>query len=242
MTPYYQDAAVTIYHGDCREVLPQLEPETVDMVFSDPPYLSEFIHLYGDLARESARLLKPEGFCYAYIGAEFYPQVMALMSPHLTWFWSLNVHHGGANPRMWSKRLMVTSKPVLVFTRGPVNQQHLRWCGVDTQPEGASKDFHEWGQSEGFALKHIAIRTEVGGVVLDPFSGGGTTLAAAKRLGRMAIGIECDEANCEIIANRLRQSALDLWEAGTSVDAVDPHARHTGKRSTRDLLSDGNLA
>ena len=65
--PYYQDDYCTIYHGDCREILPQLP--RVDLVLTDPPYPREFNHLYGDLAREANVVLKDGGYCFAYSGA-----------------------------------------------------------------------------------------------------------------------------------------------------------------------------
>ena len=212
MKPFYEHAGITIYHGDCREVLPLLDDSIFDLVLTDPPYLAEFVELYGDLARESARLLKPGKFCYAYIGAQFLPQIVALMSPHLNWFWLFNIQHNGQNPRMWSKKLMVASKPVLAWTNGKIEIDSLEWCSNETDSESSDKDWHEWGQDSGFARKVIGVRTKPDALILEPFVGGGTTIRAAKDLGRRAIGIEIEEKYCEIAAKRLSQEVLSFGD------------------------------
>ena len=55
MKPYYQDNAVTIYHGDCREILPQLEP--VDLVLTDPPYGIELIGIVAKQLDNCMRII-----------------------------------------------------------------------------------------------------------------------------------------------------------------------------------------
>ena len=130
------------------------------------------------------------------------------MSTFLTWFWLYNIQHIGANPRMWAKRLMVTSKPVVVWTNGKLDYKSLKWSAVDHRSESRSKAFHHWGQSPGFISKHIQLRTNPGDLVLDPFLGGGTTLRVCKDLGRRAIGIDLDEEACATTVQRLRQEVL----------------------------------
>jgi predicted methyltransferase len=71
---------------DMRIGMAKLAANSVDMIFTDPPYIADCIGLYGDLAKEAQRVLKPGGYCFAYLGAEFLPQVMQLMSPYLDWF------------------------------------------------------------------------------------------------------------------------------------------------------------
>lgn len=207
MKPYFQDASVTIYHGDAREILPSLEADSVDLVLTDPPYHREHLSCYETLAVESARICKAGAFIYAYNGCEHLPDVLRVMTPPLNWFWLYHLMHTGSNPRMWHKSLMVSSKPVLAFTNGAI-PAGLEWTLTDCFLSKQSKQFHAWGQGIGFALEHISKRTQASDLVVDPFLGGGTTLRAAKDLGRRAIGIEIDEQSCEIAAKRMSQEVL----------------------------------
>jgi DNA modification methylase len=70
---------------------------------------------------------------------------------------------------------------------------------------------HPSTKPEPLMSELVSLFTDAGETILDPFMGSGTTLAAAKRLGRKAIGIEREEKYCEIAAKRLAQGALNLW-------------------------------
>ncbi len=210
MTPYYSHAGIEIYHGDCREILPEIAADSVDLVFTDPPYHRDKNRLYEVLGAQAARVLRPNGFCYAYCGADSLPTVMQYMGLHLDWFWLFSISHRGAHPRMWNKRLMIAEKPVMAWTRGIPHQDSLAWVATNWESEKADKLFHQWGQGAGFAFETITKRTSRGATVLDPCLGGGTTARVCKDTGRNFIGIEIDEASCEIAAKRLSQEVLDF--------------------------------
>lgn len=207
MKAYYAEDGITIYHGDCREVLPQLEELSAAMMFCDPPYLLEFLPLYGIAASEAKRIIAPGGFCEFYSGSAHLPTIMTLLSESLDWFWLFNCRDLGGCPQIWNRHLNVLSKPVLVYTNGKPDPERLPWTWTD-YGDGMDKSLHAWGQGSGFALREIKNRTREGETVLDPFLGGGTTLYAAKQLGRRAIGIEIEEKYCEIAAKRLAQKTL----------------------------------
>ncbi len=207
---YYQDDAVYIIHGDCRDVLPLIPDKSIDLVLTDPPYLEEMLWAYQVLRTWAARDLKDGKFLYAYCGSHVLPQVIRSLEGELKWFWLFNIKHNGGSPRMWSKHLMVTSKPVVVFTRGEVNQDDLVWCANDHESEMKDKSRHKWGQSEGFPAKVIAVRTNPNELILDPFLGSGTTAYCAKKLNRKCIGIEIEERYCEIAAKRCSQTVMNL--------------------------------
>jgi site-specific DNA-methyltransferase (adenine-specific) len=72
---------------------------------------------------------------------------------------------------------------------------------------------HPSPKPEGLMRRLIEATVPPGGLVFDPFAGGGTTLRAAKDCGRRAIGVEIDPAYCRVAVDRLVQSNLDLGAA-----------------------------
>jgi hypothetical protein len=206
MPEEYRDAIVA---GDARELAKRIPDESVDMIFTDPPYLREFLPLYGWLASEAARVLRPGGWLYAYGAGEHIPKIMDLMQGKgLDYFWIVALLHNGGYPRVWYKRLMSGYKPVFVFTLG--RPRLLPWQST-VGAVSADKRFHEWGQGEGFAIKTIDIVTDSGGVIWDPFVGGGTVPAVCKKLGRHYIGFEIDPDTAEKARERVRNTQPPLF-------------------------------
>src|SRR5262245_58001118 len=115
MKPYYTDEWVTLYNGDCRDVMPHLG--TVDLVLTDPPYPREFLPLYGALAKESRSVLKTGGLLAAMCGPIYMPELLALMGEHLTYHWMIAYLTPGAQAaQIWPRKAMSFWKPVLLYS------------------------------------------------------------------------------------------------------------------------------
>lgn len=69
---------------------------------------------------------------------------------------------------------------------------------------------HPTQKPEEIIVPLLKYSVPVGGTVIDPFCGSGSTLSAARNIGRSAIGIEIEEKYCEIAAKRLSQEVLDF--------------------------------
>ncbi len=206
--PYYQDDAVTIYHGDCREVLPALEASSVEFVLTDPPYPEEFVALYSTLAEQSKRTLVVGGSLVTLCGTHQLPEVLDRLRPSLRYWWTGAMLHT-SKLRLPGKWVTSCWKPAPWFVkesrRGDVD------VPLDALHGGAAdKRFHEWGQSTDWFGHWIARLTLPAETVLDPFMGAGTTLVAAKLQGRRSIGIEIEERYCEMAAVRCSQEVLKL--------------------------------
>jgi DNA modification methylase len=208
--PYYQDSAVTIYHADCREIWPYLWKP--DLVLTDPPYgishpcdfktrgranladCTDYAPVYGDDEPfDPSQWIKQPAILF---GANYYSSRLPDGSGWLVWdkdrpddldqstcelAWS-NVVKGVRRFRyLWHGMLRAGDDLLYHPTQKPV--ELMAWC---------------------LSLKWTMTFQNI----LDPFMGSGTTLRAAKDLGRKAIGIEIEERYCEIAARRMEQEVL----------------------------------
>ncbi len=214
--PYYQDDAVTIYHGDCRELCGGLD---ADALITDPPYGIGWVRgpwkddpkVYPEMMRwlvlEGQRI---GGWCFvfqamnnAHLWHEWFPEGWRIFAACKNF---AQVTKQGAW-RSWD--------PVIFWNSGP---------NSGPNSDSVNRDYHV-GNVAGLlsvkadhpcprpvdTMRHIiAIATQPGQTVIDPFMGSGTTLRAAKDLNRKAIGIELEERYCEIAAKRMGQEVLDL--------------------------------
>jgi len=233
MSLYYDHGGIQIYHGDCRDVLPDIGG--AGLLLTDPPY-DETTHR-GACGGGS---VGGKGFvdnAFASMGIVDLREILAACAPAMA-------------PPAWMVATMAWHYPAHFFERPPGGWKFVR-CGVWAKPNGAPQFTGDrpaqgweavcimhtgeggrmaWNGGGSRAVwtcnieqgKHptqkplrlvrewIRLFSNPGDLVLDPFMGSGTTLRAAKDLGRRCIGIEISEKYCEIAARRLQQEVLPL--------------------------------
>jgi len=242
MKPYYKDSAVTIYHGDCLELLRDMQ--MVDIAFSSPPYNQL---LFGTKAtgmhKGSKWVAKSEGANgagYTEIGDEDQYQKFQLSvfsavkskTKGIMWINHKTRYRGGSGIHplkfypweFWSEIIWDRGiSMVLNAKKYAPSHEYIYGFGTPHYWDNSlNTKMSVWRIAPQRSTNHpcpfpieivspcIVSSCPIGGTVLDPFMGSGTTLRAAKDLGRKAIGIEIEEKYCEIAANRMCQEVLDL--------------------------------
>ncbi len=230
MKPYYENHGVTLYHGDCREVLKAVP--TVDLLLTDPPYgvswrsndrNVRFENIAGDATTEMAidglrlslRSLRPYRHVYAF--GRFDLSSLSLQK-QVELIWDKGSHGGGDISSPWGIEHEYIQFAVYVdspanIRRGKGNlSARLRKGSVLNVPRLSGVDIKRHPAEKPVALLREMIESSscIGELVLDPFAGVGSTLVASVLEGRRAIGIEIEERYCEIAARRLQHGVLPL--------------------------------
>jgi site-specific DNA-methyltransferase (adenine-specific) len=238
MKPYYEESGVTLYCGDALEIADGLDPAIASLILTDPPYSSGtrregakgvrksmnretsdaawfgtdclttngFLWLMRACAREWRRLLIPGGHILSFIDWRMMPALAGSIE-------SSDMRHAGL--LVWDKAnfgmgscFRNQHELILHFTKG-VGREPARRDTPNVLRYPAIRDgFHDTEKPVELLERLMLVTTQPGELTIDFFAGSGSTLVAAKRCGRRAIGIEIEERNCEIAANRLRQGVL----------------------------------
>ena len=216
MKPYYEDSdsGITIYHGDCREILPGLE---FDVVVSDPPYGISHPTAYLTAGRSNL------GVCKDYPpvhgdGEDFDPAHL-LGFPCVLWGGNHFCSRLPDSPGwlVWDKQRPPTLDQSTIemawsnCVKGARIFHHL-WNGMMKASE-RGESYHPTQKPVELMRWCLNQRGVPAGTVLDPYMGSGPVLVAAKDEGRKAIGIEIEERYCEIAANRLAQGVLPFSDS-----------------------------
>jgi len=220
MKPYYQDEAVTIYHGDCREILPTL-PQ-VDLVLTDPPYgvsykkkgeeymVGDTVNLIPYFLPLARRALKPDGAIYLFSSTtklvDTLPVFNTYFKLHSIIIWDKRI---GQIPRQLS-HYKLRYEPILYGSKGlhRLNgyADDVFQCDI---PRGNER-VHPTQKPIEIVKYLLGNSTNEESLTLDSFLGSGTTAVVCKELNRKCIGIEIEEKYCEIAANRCRQMVMPL--------------------------------
>lgn len=217
MKPYYEHAGITIYHGDCRDILfgSRLEDEDA-VIISDPPF---------GISHES-------GWHSSWSGSQIANDCSTAARDCML---DLMAGRPAAIFGSWKAPRPTSTRAVLVWNKGAatgLGDLSFPWKNSFEEIYIIGEGWKGDRRDEGVISGHWSPFSEVQGrchpnekpvsllaylisrhpapIVIDPFMGSGTTLRAAKDLGRRAIGIEIEERYCEIAAKRLSQEVLDF--------------------------------
>ena len=247
MKAYYESGGITIYHGDCREILALLPANSVDLVLTDPPY-SRYVHqrsmsgsrkTYGtskDIGFEPMNdgLLRLVAEQFGRLCSQW---VLVFSDVESAPKWRGALEAGGLEYIRTGAWVKIAPTPQFSGDRPAVGFEAVtiahpkgpkRWNGGGRPAiwtfgsHGGEMDarIHPTEKPLPMFRQMVGDFSNTGETVLDPFMGSGTTLVAAKQLGRRAIGIEIEEKYCKMAVKRLAQEMLPLSPAPASAAEV----------------------
>lgn len=264
--PYYDRDGITIYNADCREILPLLEPGSIDLVLTSPPYNigkeyerridgASYLNFQSEVIENAVSLVTQDGSICWQVGnmvnkGEIVPieyMLWPVFSRHglhlrnrIIWTFGHGLHSTRRLSGRHEAALWFTKSDTYTFNLDDVrvpslypNKRHYKgpkkgelsgnplgknpgdvWSIPNVKHNHPEKTDHPCQFPEAFVERLILALTNPRDIVLDMFSGSGTTLAVARSLGRRAIGIELEEKYCEIAVKRLQQQVLPLEAVG----------------------------
>ena len=211
MVPYYDRDGIVIYHGDCRDVLPSIDPDSVDLLLTDPPY---GINVDTDYSGRMHRTDKSKTWDRRVGGDDvpFNPSLLDVFPRRI--LWGAN-YYSDVLPLgswvVWRKRGV---SPVL-------SECEMAWHNLGGKRVSFFESAHvnttakdgklHPTQKPAALMRWIVDRwTKPGDLVLDPYMGSGPVAQACHELGRRYIGVELVEDYCKVAVGRLAQQTLDL--------------------------------
>jgi DNA modification methylase len=168
----------------------------VDLIVTDPPYMTKYLHVYEALAKIASQKLKPGGSIVFNYGNHIEFEIHKIFATYedLEFWWRFCVYHEGAfTTRMHSKGVRVSWKPMMWFVKKGARRL-TNYDLTDFIPSKPDKTEHPWAQSQIEAEYFTRYLTESEhSLVVDPFLGSGAYAIPPIKMGRYFIGIEIDK-------------------------------------------------
>lgn len=189
-----------VHVGDFRDHFDKIADGSLSLIFTDPPYDRKAIDLLPGLAEFAEKKLCEGGSLLCYVGHIQIPGAVEAFSARLRYWWTVCCLHSGGNSLMKEYGIRVGWKAVLWYVKGTRDDKSN--IVTDVMSGGREKTHHDWQQSQSEAEYWIEQLCPKDGVVCDPFLGGGTTAAAALKLGRKWVAFEKDHEQAIIAMQR----------------------------------------
>ena len=211
--PYYDHKGITIYHGDCLEILPKLDK--VDLIFADPPYNLDIEYIGHNDNKQNSDYIKWCSERYDFF-IKYADRIIITTGTQNIGLWcnialpreiGAWVHKNGvsgskiAHLGLW--------EPIFFYGNFKRDMRHSNLFEYNLKRQ-SSGNLHPCPKQLYLIydlLKHYSYDSDI---ILDPFMGSGTTLEASKLLNRKTIGIEIEEKYCEIAVKRLSQEVFEF--------------------------------
>jgi DNA modification methylase len=222
MTPYYSADGITIYNADCREIVPGLDAKS--LVVTDIPYNIKFHYqgykdnLKDDVFKELLKIAVRAPsvvLCYPEIMFDVYDAVKRKPEECVAWVYNTNT------PRQHRQISWFGTKPDFSKIKQPYKNPNDKRIKALMKNGSQGTNIYDWWEVQQVKnvsaektefpcqipleiMKRIIMITDAD-IIVDPFMGSGTTLLAAKELGKKAIGIELVERHCQIAVERIKK-------------------------------------
>jgi predicted methyltransferase len=208
-----------IYGDFIEQSQKRISDNSIELIFTDPPYGKEYLPLYQELAKLAQRVLKPGGSLVFYVGHIILDQVIGIFnnfsltntnSINLKYWWTLAVKHSGHHTKIHPRYVFAEWKPLLWYVKGGrINDLAIsNTIGDYIESIPTPKITHEWEQSTveaEYIIKNLTLENQM---VLDPMMGTGTSGVAALNLNRKFIGIEKNEETFRIAKVRINNNKI----------------------------------
>lgn len=222
ITPYYDHDGITLYHGDCMDILPQLDK--ADHIITDPPYDAKTHKGAKAAERPNQRdidfdpidphvitpmlLAHVKRWCLCFCSMEMLGAYQAAAGA--SYIRGGFYHRLNGSPQFTGDRPAMAGEGIAILH--PPGKKRWNRHGLPAYWQGTRVQYANHPTTKPLSLMMALINdfTDPGDLIFDPFAGSGTTFEACKKLRRKCVGIEISKKYCDVIVRRLKQEMLPL--------------------------------